>query len=64
VSGQHLLVLALVLTAMLRWSGTPPLSRALLTVGVLMLYALLTSGQPSVWRAVVMYVAVAVASLF
>jgi len=64
VSGQHLLVLALVLTAMLRWSGTPPLSRALLTVGVLMLYALLTSGQPSVWRAVVMYVAVSVASLF
>lgn len=64
VSGQHLLVLALVLTAMLRWSGTPPLSRALLTVGVLILYALLTSGQPSVWRAVVMYVAVAVASLF
>lgn len=58
VSGQHLLVLALVLTAMLHWSGIPPLSRALLTIGILIGYAMMTSGQPSVWRAVVMYVAV------
>jgi len=63
VSGQHLLVLAFVLTAMLHWSGIPPVSRALFTVAVLVGYALMTSGQPSVWRAVVMYIAVAISSL-
>ncbi len=62
ISGQHLLVLALVLTAMLRWSGIPPVSRALLTIAVLVGYAMMTSGQPSVWRAVVMYIAVTVAA--
>jgi len=63
VSGQHLLVLAFVLTAILHWSGIPPVSRALLTVAVLVGYAMMTSGQPSVWRAVVMYIAVALSSL-
>ncbi len=63
VSGQHLLVLAFVLTAMLHWGGIPPVSRALFTVAVLVGYALMTSGQPSVWRAVVMYIAVALSSL-
>jgi len=62
ISGQHLLVLALVLTAMLRWSGIPPVSRALLTVVVLIGYAMMTSGQPSVWRAVAMYIAVTIAA--
>ncbi|OQA06001.1 MAG: ComEC family competence protein [bacterium ADurb.Bin374] len=63
VSGQHLLVLAFVLTAILHWSGIPPISRALFTIAVLVGYALMTSGQPSVWRAVAMYVAVALSSL-
>lgn len=63
VSGQHLLVLAFILTAILHWSGIPPLSRALFTVATLVGYALMTGGQPSVWRAVVMYIAVIISSL-
>lgn len=63
ISGQHLLVLAFVLTAMLHWSGIPPVSRALLTVAVLAGYAMMTSGQPSVWRAVVMFIAVSLSTL-
>lgn len=57
VSGQHVMVLGLLLAAIWSWCGVPPLSRGLLTIAVLGLFGLIAAGQPSVWRAVVMYAA-------
>ncbi|MFZ2958990.1 MAG: ComEC/Rec2 family competence protein [Candidatus Ozemobacteraceae bacterium] len=55
VSGQHIMVLAILLIAILSWSGVPPLSRGILTITALILFGFVAGGQPSVWRAVVMY---------
>ncbi len=57
VSGQHVLVLAVFLLAVLTWMGVPSMSRAILTIGFLTFFAFLTAGQPSVWRALIMYIA-------
>ncbi|RCK80875.1 MAG: Competence protein [Candidatus Ozemobacter sibiricus] len=57
VSGQHVLVLACSLAAVLTWIGVPPLSRAGLVLAALLVYGGLTVGQPSVWRAIAMYLA-------
>ncbi|NLI76207.1 MAG: hypothetical protein GX442_07180 [Candidatus Riflebacteria bacterium] len=57
VSGQHVLVLVCFLAAVLSWTGVPPLSRALLVLGILLVYGGLTVGNPSVWRAIAMYLA-------
>lgn len=57
VSGQHVLVLACFLAAVLTWIGVPPLSRAGLVLGLLLIYGGLTVGNPSVWRAIAMYLA-------
>jgi len=59
VSGQHLMILALFLTAILYKTGVPPLSRIIFVSVCLLFYALLTAGSPSVWRALLMYVFVA-----
>jgi len=57
VSGQHIMVLAFFIAAVLCWAGIPPLSRGFILIGFLAFYALVTAGQPSVWRAVAMYAA-------
>ena len=57
VSGQHVMVLGLLLAAIWSWCGIPALSRGLLTIGALVLFGFVAAGQPSVWRAVVMYAA-------
>ncbi|MBF0501236.1 MAG: ComEC/Rec2 family competence protein [Candidatus Riflebacteria bacterium] len=57
VSGQHIMVLAILLMAILSWCGVPPLSRGILTITFLILFGFVAAGQPSVWRAVVMYAA-------
>lgn len=59
VSGQHVMVLIMVLAAILHWLNVPPVSRSLLMIAVLTGYALTTSGSPSVWRALIMYICVA-----
>jgi len=56
VSGQHVMILGFVLIAILSWLGVPPLSRCLLAIVFLAIYGLITSGQPSVWRAIFMYI--------
>ncbi len=55
VSGQHVMVLALLLSAILTWCGVPPLSRGLISIVLLTIFGFMAAGQPSVWRAVVMY---------
>ncbi len=57
VSGQHVLVLVCFLAAVLSWTGVPPLSRAMVVLGTLLVYGGLTVGNPSVWRAIAMYLA-------
>ncbi|HAE37556.1 MAG TPA: hypothetical protein DCG57_02820 [Candidatus Riflebacteria bacterium] len=55
VSGQHLMVLVVLLTAIFHWLKIPPVSRSILTILILSVYAMTTSGSPSVWRALTMY---------
>jgi ComEC/Rec2-related protein len=64
VSGQHILILAFVLVSILTWLGIPPLSRGFLVVLGLLLYGAITSGQPSVWRALIMYMAAVFVTLW
>lgn len=59
ISGQHIMVLIMVLAAILYWFSVPPVSRSIVIVAVLAGYALTTSGSPSVWRALIMYICVA-----
>lgn len=56
VSGQHIMIFALIIVSILVWAGIPPISRCLLTVLCLIGFGFVTGGQPSVWRAIVMYV--------
>ncbi|EKD82210.1 MAG: hypothetical protein ACD_39C01422G0001, partial [uncultured bacterium] len=59
VSGQHLMVLVMLLAAIFHWFKIPPISRSILTAVILGVYAMTTSGSPSVWRALTMYLCVA-----
>ncbi|MBU1109104.1 MAG: ComEC/Rec2 family competence protein [Candidatus Riflebacteria bacterium] len=59
VSGQHLMVLVMLLAAIFHWLKIPPISRSILTATILGVYAMTTAGSPSVWRALTMYLCVA-----
>jgi len=59
ISGQHIMVLIMVLAAILYWLNIPPISRSIIMIAVLAGYALTTSGSPSVWRALTMYICLA-----
>ncbi len=56
ISGGNIAVIALLVAGMLRLSGLGPRALAGFTIPVLVGYASLVSGGPSVWRAVVMAV--------
>ncbi len=60
VSGQHIMVIIVCLAAILHWLKVPPLSRSIMTALFLIFYAMTTTGSPSVWRALIMYLCVAV----
>lgn len=60
VSGQHIMVIIFCLAAILHWLKVPPLSRSIMTALFLIFYAMTTTGSPSVWRALIMYLCVAV----
>lgn len=60
VSGQHIMVIIMFLAALLHWLKVPPLSRSIFIGIFLTVYAMTTMGSPSVWRALVMYLCVAV----
>ncbi len=60
VSGQHIMILAFFLASILHWLKVPPVSRSLLIIAVLAGYAMITTGSPSVWRALIMYCCLAV----
>lgn len=59
VSGQHVMIVIMLLAAILHWLKIPPLSRSVLIVVILTAYAMTTAGSPSVWRALTMYFCVA-----
>ena len=61
ISGQHIMILILLLASILHWFKIPPISRTLLVSIFLTLYATITVGSPSVWRALIMYVSLATA---
>lgn len=58
VSGQHLMILVTLLAAIFHWLKIPPISRSMLTVAILAMYAMTTSGSPSIWRALTMYLCI------
>jgi len=58
VSGQHLMILVTLLAAIFHWLKIPPISRSILTAAILAMYAMTTSGSPSIWRALTMYLCV------
>jgi len=58
VSGQHLMVLIILMASIFHWLRIPPISRSILTVAILVVYAMTTSGSPSVWRALTMYLCI------
>ena len=60
VSGQHIMVIIVCLAAILHWLKVPPLSRSIMTAIFLIVYAMTTTGSPSVWRALIMYLCVAI----
>lgn len=60
VSGQHIMVLIMFLAAILHWLKIPPLSRSIMIGVFLLLYSMTTVGSPSVWRAFIMYLCVAI----
>lgn len=62
VSGQHIMIIVLLIASITFWLGIPPLSRSLVAIICLAMYGLTTAGEPSVWRAIVMY-SVAVISM-
>ncbi|MFZ5952046.1 MAG: ComEC/Rec2 family competence protein [Candidatus Rifleibacteriota bacterium] len=59
VSGQHLMVLSMVIAAILHLVRVPPVSRSILISAFLIVYAFATSGSPSIVRALIMYISVA-----
>ena len=60
ISGQHIMILILVIASIMHWFKIPPISRSILISVILAFYAMVTVGSPSVWRALIMYIAVAV----
>jgi competence protein ComEC len=63
ISGQHLVLLAAGLSAVLRLFSWPPRQQALAVMVVIVLYALLTGARPPVLRAAVMVVAFGLAAV-
>ena len=59
VSGQHIMVVIMFLAALLHWLKVPPLSRSIFIGIFLTAYAMTTMGSPSIWRALTMYLCVA-----
>lgn len=59
VSGQHIMVLSLVIAACLHGLRVPPISRTIFICVFLFLYAFTTSGSPSIIRALLMYIVTA-----
>ncbi len=59
VSGQHLMVLSMVLAAMLHLTRVPPVSRSIFICLFLVAYAFLTTGSASIIRALTMYIVTA-----
>jgi ComEC/Rec2-related protein len=60
VSGQHLMIISVILAAILTIINVPPISKSILIIIALSFYGLITPGTPSIWRAIVMYSALAV----
>jgi ComEC/Rec2-related protein len=61
VSGQHIMVLSVVLAACLHWLCIPPVSRSIIIALFLILYSFATTGSASIVRALVMYITAAIA---
>ncbi|GAB4281172.1 MAG: hypothetical protein Kow0029_26170 [Candidatus Rifleibacteriota bacterium] len=59
VSGQHIMILTLVIAACLHLLRVPPVSRTIMIGLFLLLYAFSTSGSPSIFRALIMYLVTA-----
>lgn len=59
VSGQHIMVIIMMLAAILHWLKVPPVSRSIAIMLFLVFYAMTTVGSPSIWRALIMYMCVA-----
>lgn len=60
ISGQHIMIIILFLASLLFFLSIPPLSRIIVISLALILYAFVTVGSPSIWRALIMYIAVAI----
>ena len=59
VSGQHIMVLVVLLASILHLFRVPPVSRSILIAIFLVIYAMTTIGSPSIWRALIMYACIA-----
>ena len=55
ISGQHIMIIILLLASLLHFLNIPPVSRIILISILLSFYAFVTVGSPSVWRAIIMY---------
>ncbi|MDD3001242.1 MAG: ComEC/Rec2 family competence protein [Candidatus Riflebacteria bacterium] len=64
ISGQHIMIILLLATSFLSLLRIPPVSRIIIISIGLSFYALITVGSPSVWRALIMYIAAALALHF
>lgn len=60
ISGQHIIILIFLLAAILHWLKIPPISRSIFISIILIFYAMITVGSPSVWRALIMYISATV----
>lgn len=60
ISGQHIMIIILLLASFLHFLNIPPVSRIILISILLSFYAFVTVGSPSVWRAIIMYLSAAV----
>ncbi len=60
ISGQHIMILILLLASIMHWFKIPPISRSVLIAIILTFYAMVTVGSPSIWRALIMYLSAAV----
>lgn len=60
VSGQHIMMLILMLSSFFYILRVPPVSRVIINSLLLSFYALITVGSPSVWRAIIMYLSAAI----
>ncbi len=59
ISGQHIMILIFLLASIMHWFKIPPISRSAMIAIILVFYAMVTAGSPSIWRALIMYVSVA-----